>query len=87
MAKRKGPKQLPVRADLPKLTKKECDDAAHLGAIAKFARKELTTPDFCINCGQEVTGKTAMASAASETKFCPTHGVKLRPDGTCPMED
>jgi ribosomal protein S26 len=56
------------------------------------AKKDKPTPQhvpyaFCSNCGQEVTGDTAMKAANPLVRYCPVHGCRLRQDGSCPDED
>lgn len=72
---------------LPALSAEEKKQALHLAALAKHLRKTGTLPSFCVNCGQEVKGQTALDSADGSAHYCPTHGVRLRPDGSCPLED
>jgi hypothetical protein len=71
--------------ELPSLTREEQKAAMHQAALMKLARKQMPLPNFCVNCGQEVKGQIAADSAASDASYCPIHGVKLRPDKTCPL--
>jgi hypothetical protein len=71
---------------LPGLTVAEKKDALQLGALAKSVRASGKLPHFCINCGQTVSGQVALDSTDAKAKYCPIHGVKLRPDGSCPLE-
>lgn len=53
-------------------------------------KKHDTTPapsSFCTNCGQKVLGQVALNAADADIKYCGKHGVALRDDGSCPMED
>jgi len=73
--------------DLPTLTAAEKKEAIRQAALAKFARRGSQLPGFCTNCGQTVAGQVAMDSADGAVHYCPIHGVRLRPDGSCPRED
>jgi hypothetical protein len=83
----KKSRTLPTKKDLPALTDDEKAAALHQAALAKFAKRSLEPPAFCVNCGQEVKGQVALDSAEGTVQYCPIHGVRLRPDGSCPLED
>ncbi len=72
---------------LPSLTAAEKKHALHLAALAKSVRQSGNLPSFCVSCGQTVAGQVALDSVDLSAKYCPIHGVKLRPDGSCPLED
>jgi hypothetical protein len=69
------------------LTKEEKGAAIQQAALAKASRSPGQLPAFCVNCGSPVKAQAALDSTEVQVSFCPRHGVRLRPDGSCPLED